>query len=148
MALPISGFELHGVTVLGNVMNEQHLTEQNFILYCAAHYENSQYYTEDFIEDLNRIKYIKKLVTRYIEKDELKERLILNHIIILNNCFGPEALCKILYLKLKNQMMYIKPFLVLLDILPDKIYNVGDDTVIDTNEIPMDDKIVNILRKV
>ena len=129
-------------------MNEK-LTDKNFLLFCATHYDNAQYAsTEDFIEDLNRLKYIKKLITRYIETGELKERLILNHIIILNNCFGPEALCKILYLKLKPQMKYIKPFLLLLNILPDKIMNVGDEILIDTNLIDIDSVIVSKLRKV
>jgi hypothetical protein len=125
------------------------LTDKNFLLYCASHYDNVEYAsTEDFLEDLNRIKYIKKLITRYIEYGELKERLILNHIIILNNCFGPEVLNRVLYLKLKPQMKYIKPFLILLEIMPDKIYNVNDETVIDTNMIEMDLNIVDKLRKV
>ena len=129
-------------------MNE-YLTDKNFLLFCAHHYDNAQYAsTEDFIEDLNRIKYIKKLVTRYVENGDLKERLILNHIIVLNNCFGPEALCKILYLKLNNQMKYVKPFLVLLNIIPDLIYYVGDEKVVDTNLIEMDELIVAKLRKV
>ena len=129
-------------------MNE-YLTDKNFLLFCAHHYDNAQYAsTEDFIEDLNRIKYIKKLVTRYIENGDLKERLILNHIIVLNNCFGPEALCKILYLKLNTQMKYVKPFLVLLNIIPDLIYHVGDEKVVDTNLIEMDELIVAKLRKV
>jgi hypothetical protein len=128
-------------------MNE-FLTEKNFLLYCASRYDSPYHTTEDFYEDLNRIKYIKKLVTRYIEHRELKDRLILNHIIILNNCFGPETLCKILYLKLKPQMKYIKPFLILLNILPDQIYNVGNESVIDTNLIEMDDLIVAKLRNV
>jgi hypothetical protein len=130
-------------------MNNEKLTDKNFLLFCAAHYDNAQYAsTEDFIEDLNRIKYIKKLVTRYVENGDLKERLILNHIIVLNNCFGPEILCKILFLKLKSQMQYIKPFLILLNILPDKVFNVGDELVIDTDLIGMDDLIVSKLRKV
>lgn len=129
-------------------MNEK-LTDHNFLLFCAQHYDNSRYVsTEEFVEDLNRIKYIKKLVTRYVENGDLKERLILNHIIILSNCFGPEALCKILYLKLKPQMKYIKPFLVLLNLLPEKIYNVDDEIIIDTNLIEMDTFIVSKLRKV
>lgn len=130
-------------------MNNEKLNEKNFLLFCAHHYDNSRYVsTEEFVEDLNRIKYIKKLVTRYVENGDLKERLILNHIIVLNNCFGPEILCRILYLKLKPQMKYIKPFLILLNILPDKIYNVGDDIVVDTNLIEMDQLIVDRLRKV
>jgi len=123
------------------------LTEHNFLLFCAKHYDNSGYIsTEEFIEDLNRIKYIKKLITRYVEHGDLKERLILNHIIVLNNCFGAEALCRILYLKLKPQMKYIKPFLVLLNVFPDKIYNVGDENIIDTNLIDMDKTIIDRLR--
>jgi len=123
------------------------LTEHNFLLFCAKHYDNSGYIsTEEFIEDLNRIKYIKKLITRFVEHGDLKERLILNHIIVLNNCFGAEALCRILYLKLKPQMKYIKPFLVLLNVFPDKIYNVGDENIIDTNLIDMDKTIIDRLR--
>ena len=128
-------------------MNNVLLTDHNFLLFCAKHYDNSGYIsTEEFIEDLNRIKYIKKLITRYVEHGDLKERLILNHIIVLNNCFGAEALCKILYLKLKSQMKYIKPFLVLLNVFPDKIYDVGDENIIDTNLIDMDKTIIDRLR--
>jgi hypothetical protein len=129
--------------------SSEKLTSKNYLLFCAAHYDKYQYHsTEEFQEDLKRIKYIRKLITRYIEKGELKERLILNHIIILNNVFGPEALSKILYLKLNDQMYYVKPFLILLNILPEKIYNVNDKEEIDTNLISMDNKIIERLRAV
>jgi len=125
------------------------LNDKNFLIYCASHYDNARYVsTEDFLEDLSRIKYIKKLITRYVEYGELKERLILNHIIVLNNCFGAEVCCKILYFKLKTQMKYIKPFLVLLDILPERLLNVGNEKIVDTNLINMDEEIVARLRKV
>jgi hypothetical protein len=125
------------------------LNDKNFLIYCASHYDNARYIsTEDFFEDLNRIKYIKKLITRYIENGELKERLILNHIIVLNNCFGADVCCKILYFKLKSQMKYIKPFLVLLNILPERLLNVGNEKVVDTDLIDMDQEIVAKLRKV
>ncbi len=129
-------------------MNEK-LTDDNFLLFCASHYDNARYATtEEFLEDINRLKYIKKLITRYTENGDLKERLLLNHIIVLNNCFGPEALCKILYFKLKPQMKYIKPFLLLLEILPNRIHNVGDEEWVDTDLIEMDYTIVSKLRKV
>ena len=130
-------------------MQIEKLDETNFLLYCASHYDNVKYAsTEDFVEDLNRLKYIKKLITRYTEYGELKERLILNHIIVLNNCFGPEVLCRILYLKLRPQMKYIKPFLVLLNIMPERMYNIDDEKIIDTDLIEMDQIIVAKLRKV
>ena len=125
------------------------LNEKNYLVYTARHYLVNQYYTDDeYLEDINRIKYIKKLITRYIENEDLKERLILNHIITLLNCFGSEVLNKILYLKLKPQMKQIKPFLVFLNILSDKIVNVGGEGIVYTDSIPMDTEIINKLRKI
>lgn len=130
-------------------MNIENINEKNFILFCASHYDNYEYSsTEEFFEDIKRIKYIKKLLTRYEQSGDLKERLILNHIIVLNNCFGPEILCKIMFLKFKGKMHLIKPFLLFLNVLPDKVYNVGDDKIIDTVIIPMDQNVINILRKI
>ena len=125
------------------------LTDKNFLIYAAKHYDNPQCHsTEEFLEDLKRIKYIKKLLTRYTENGDLKERLILNHLTILCNLFGPEHLVRILYLKMKPQFMYIKPFLVMLNILPEKIYDVKNENAIDTNLISMDENIIRVLRVV
>jgi hypothetical protein len=125
------------------------LTDKNFLIYAAKHYDNPQCHsTEEFLEDLKRIKYIKKLLTRYTENGDLKERLILNHLTILCNLFGPEHLVRILYLKMKPQFMYIKPFLVMLNILPEKIYDVKNENVIDTDLISMDENIIKVLRAV
>jgi hypothetical protein len=128
--------------------NMEKLTDENFLIYAAKHYDNPQCQTtEEFIEDLKRIKYIKKLLTRYVENHDLKDRLILNHLIVLNNLFGAEHLCRILYLKMKNQFSYVKPFLVLLNVLPDKLYNIKNENVIDMNIISMDEQIIKVLRK-
>ena len=125
------------------------LTNENFLIYAAKHYDNAQCHsTEEFIDDLKRIKYIKKLITKYVESGELKDRLILNHLIILNNVFGAVHLPRILFLKMNKQFMYIKPFLILLNVLPDKLYNVGDVDVIDIDTIPMDENIVEKLRAI
>ncbi len=128
----------------------ERIDDSNFLLFCAKYYDNAQCHdTEEFYEDLRRIKYIKKLITRYVVTGDLKERLILNHLIILQNVFGPAILCKIIFLKMPNQLKYIKPFLVMLNILPDKVYNVGKEgrTYI-TDEIEMDPVIINALRKI
>lgn len=126
------------------------LDDSNFLLYCAKHYDNPHCHdTEEFYEDLRRIKYIKKLITRYIITGELKERLILNHFIILNNVFGPIHLTRIIFLKMEKQLKYVKPFLVLLNILPEKVYNIGKEgKFFVTDEIEMDQKIIEALRKI
>jgi hypothetical protein len=125
----------------------ENLTDDNFLIYCAKHYDNPQCHsTEEFMEDLKRIKYIKKLITRYVENGDLKERLILNHLTILYNVFGAEHLCRILYLKMKLQYSFIKPFLIMLNIMPERLLNIKDEKIIDTNIIPMDENIVKILR--
>ena len=128
-------------------MND-HLSDDNFLIYCAKVYDNpTMHSTEEFMEDLDRIKYIKKLLTRYTETGELRERLILNHIITLHNCFGLH-LCKILFLKMEKQFHMVKPFLILINALPKKIYNVGKYTVVDTDDFALDLVIVKTLRDI
>lgn len=126
------------------------LNDDNYFLYCAKHYDNPQCHdSEEFYEDLRRIKYIKKLITRYVITGDLKERLILNHLIILSNVFPPPHLAKILILKMGKQMKYVKPFLLLLNILPEKVYNVGrEGSIFVTDEIEMDQTIIEALRKI
>jgi len=123
------------------------LTHQNFFLFCAKFYDNPHCTSsEEFINDIRRIKHIKKLCTRYEKTGELKTRLILNHIIILNNVFGPEATCKILILKMGNYLKYIKPFLVLLNIMPLVVYDIEEKGPKYTDDIPLDQRIVDELR--
>jgi hypothetical protein len=124
------------------------LNHDNFLLYCAKCYDASLCSsTEEFIEDLHRVKYIKKLLTRYAKTGELKERLILNHLIILNNVFGAQALPRILFLKMPDHMKFLKPFLIMLGICPDKIKNVGKEgQLCIVDEIAMDPAIIQALR--
>jgi hypothetical protein len=123
------------------------ITKDNFVLICAKHYNSRQLSsTEEFLEDLKRVSYIRKLITRYNQTGELKERLILNHIIILNNVFGPEFTTKVLYFKMKDVFDQIKPFLVLLNTLPDRI--TINSNIIYTAEIGMDPRIIEALRKI
>lgn len=116
------------------------LTEDNLFLYAAKHYYNPQFSDiEEFNEDLKRFKYIKRLVNRYLENDELAERLILNHLIVVFNSFGIEAGLKILELKLDDKHWpVIKPFLVFLRYIENSQYT----------GIVMDPTVVEVLRKV
>lgn len=126
----------------------ENLTDENFLIEAARHYKNKQCQsTKEFLDDLNRLKYIKKLITRYNKKKEIDERLILNHIIILNNVFGNVFLSRIIFLKLFPQIIFIKPFLLYLNILPDKVYSINSKDY-DTIPIEMDWEIVEKLRQI
>jgi hypothetical protein len=105
-------------------VNEK-LDETNFLLYAARHYENPQCYdTIEFYDDLKRIKYIRRLFNIYQESGELKERLILNHIIILYNVFGVIPATRMLFFKLFEHKEQLKPFLVFLNFMPLSIINI------------------------
>lgn len=131
-----------------NILHDN-LNKRNFLIYAARNYDNPTCHsTDEFMEDLRRIKYLKKLITRYISTGELKERLILNHVIILSNVFKPEPLCRLLWLRLGTQFKYLKPFLIKIGVLTDFILNVDEDKKIETDNIPMDWTIVETLRKI
>ena len=106
-------------------MNEK-LDDTNFMLYAARNYNNPQCYdTLEFYDDLKRFKYIKRLFNIYLETGELRERLILNHIIILYNVFGVIPATRMLFFKLFDYKELLKPFLELLNFMPLKIINIG-----------------------
>ena len=90
------------------------LDESNFLLYAARNYYSPRCIdAEEFYDDLNRFKYIKRLVNRYKNGGDLGERLILNHITVLMNVFGYEAGLKMLEYKIGlDEWPIIKPFLV------------------------------------
>lgn len=111
-----------------------------FIEYAMEHYKNpSCSGKEEFDEDMNRIKYVKRLFGRYFSTGELKERLILNHIIIFYNVFEMEAATKMIFYRMEDKFKpLVKTFLVYLNYLPD------DETYV---RVPMDTKVIQILRR-
>jgi hypothetical protein len=124
------------------------LTEDTFELIAAKSYDNpSCCDIEEFHDDLARFRYVKRLFTKYQQSGEIKERLVLNHMIVLYNLFGSEC-TRMLFFKLEGQWQFLKPFLVYLNRLPDKMFGVGKHDVLDTIEIPMDPTIVNLLRRI
>ncbi len=125
------------------------VNEDNFVLFAAKHYNNPQCYdTEEFYDDLNRFKYIKRLFNRFEQTGELKERLILNHILILYNIFGSAATL-MLFVKLKGHYPLLKPFLVLINRMPDRILGVEtSDNIIYNSDIAMNQQVIEALRKI
>ena len=125
------------------------LTEENFIMYAMKYYDNPYCKgMNEFMDDIKRFKYIKRLLGKYHGGKGLKERLILNHIIVLNNLFGVEAATKMLFFKTEERFWpQLKTFLVFLNYMPEKVILSSTRVITDT-DIEVDSKIANILRKV
>lgn len=122
------------------------VNNENVYLYAVKCYDKPNAIMSEFEEDYKRFKYIKRLVNRYRIKRDNKERLILNHIIILQNVFGVEATVKILFLKThKNDYPVIKTFLVFLNYMPDEINTINGKKII-SSDISLDWELVNSLR--
>jgi len=83
----------------------ENLTDENFQLFAMKSYENPQC-TDllEFHDDLKRIRYIKRLFKKYRETGDLKERLILNHFLVLYNMFEARGMTRILFLKLEEHL--------------------------------------------
>ncbi len=125
------------------------LNEKNFLLYAMKEYNNPQCTDiEEFNDDLKKIKYIKRLLNQYVSEGVLKERLLLNHIIIFYNVFPPAAATRILFFKIEEKFWPIlKPFLFYLKLMPeDRIESIMGKEI-RTNEILMDQGVIDSLRK-
>lgn len=116
------------------------LNDDNLVIFAAQNYYSPLGIdAEEFHEDLKRLKYVKRLLNRYIESERLSERLILNHLIVIFNVFGIPASLKILEFKMDdNQWKVMKPFLVFLK------YIRNDEYV----NIIMDKNVIEALRKI
>lgn len=122
------------------------LNDTNFMLYAAKAYDvKKSSGADEFYEDLKRFQYLKRLFKRYEEADDLKIRLILNHVIVLYNCFGLEA-TNMLFFKLKEYHPQLKPFVLFLNYMPEVINY--EETVVLNSDIPLDQNIVRELRNI
>lgn len=102
------------------------LIEDNFMMYAMKAYDKPNCIMSEFEEDLKRLKYIKRLIKRYKATGNLKERLILNHIIILSNVFGVEPTVRMLFYKIdRDDYEILKTFLTFLNFMPKVILGIN-----------------------
>jgi len=122
------------------------LDDETFLMFAMKAYDSPTCIPSEFDEDLKRIKYVKRLIKRYKTTGELKERLILNHLIILSNVFGTKNTVRMLFLKIdKEDYAILKTFLLFLDYLPDIVYGVNGDNI-NTRTIAVDLFVGRILK--
>jgi len=125
------------------------LNEKNYLHFAMKFYDNRQCTSvEEFNEDLNKIKYVKRLFNRFLETGELRTILILNHLIVIYNVFENEAATRMLFFRVEKKFYSIlKPFLIFLNRLPEKVNGIdGED--IQTNHIPLNETTIKELRKI
>lgn len=126
------------------------LNENNFSLFAAKYYNNPNC-TDilEFHDDLNRIKYVKRLLKGYAESGELKERLVLNHLITLYNVFDPHACTKMLVFKLPEHVSVLKSFLSYLGVWQERITELGpDNEVINSKDVELDSYAESVLANI
>ena len=115
------------------------LTKDNIMIYAIKHYHNpSCEGINEFYDDMKRFKYIKRLFRKYQDSGVLKERLLLNHVIVLSNLFGAEACVTLLLFKIQREYWStLKSFLLFLNII-------RDDELKDVRE---NNRVLEILRE-
>ena len=109
-------------------------------MYAIKHYENPQCEGEkEFHDDMKRFKYIKRLFKKFTLNGQLKERLLLNHIIVLRNLFGTEACVTLLLFKTQKEYLgVLKSFLIFLNMIKED----------ELTEIESDDYVLKILKEI
>ena len=109
------------------------LTAANVNMFAIKHYDNPHCESEaEFNDDMKRFKYIKRLLRKYYETGVLKERLLLNHVIVLNNLFGPDACITLLLFKIQKEYWgAMKALLLYLNLLrPKELETIETDTFV------------------
>lgn len=124
----------------------ENLDDDNYLLYAAKVYDKPNAVISEFEEDLSRILYIKRLLTKYYSTKVLKDKLMMNHIVVLYNVFGIEAATRLLFFKLEEKdYETIVPFLIYLNFLPKTVKGIkGIDIFTDT--IKLNPEVIQCLR--
>lgn len=124
------------------------LNENNFLIFAMKAYSTPNCVLSEFEDDIKRIKYIKRLIRKYKTSGILKERLILNHIIVLSNVFGTEASVRMLFYRVDvKDFDVLKTFLLYLNYMPTVVRGIkGRD--IHSGDITIDIEVARQLKTI
>lgn len=124
------------------------LNSDNVMLFAVKAYDKPNCIMSEFKDDMKRFNYLKRLFKRYRSLGEIRERLVLNHLVVLCNVFTPEIATRLLFYKMaKEDYSVLKTYLTFLNVMPNYVRGIkGKDIV--SSEIPLDNTIVNLLRTI
>ena len=124
------------------------LNDDNIMMYAMKAYDKPNCIMSEFNEDMKRFNYLKRLFRRYRKLGELRERLVLNHLVVLNNVFGSEVSARLLfYMMAKDDHSALKTYLLFLSTMPEKIRGIRGNDIL-SSDIPVDMTIADELRKI
>ena len=127
-------------------MSFDDLTNDNILLYAAKAYDKPNCIMSEFKEDMKRFNYLKRLFKRYRKVGEVREQLVLNHLVVICNVFGPEVATRILFFKMsKDDFPALKTYLLFLSCMPERVKGIKGQYLI-SSEILVDMTIAEILR--
>ena len=128
-------------------MSFDDLTNDNILIYAVKAYDKPNCIMSEFKEDMKRFNYLKRLFKRYRKVGELREQLVLNHLVVICNVFGPEVATRILFFKMaKDDFPALKTYLLFLSCMPERVMGIKGHNII-SSEIPVDMTIADVLRK-
>lgn len=124
------------------------LNNDNVMIYAVKAYDKPNCIMSEFKDDMKRFNYLKRLFKRYRSLGEIRERLVINHLVVLCNVFTPEVATRLLFYKMaKEDYSVLKTYLTFLNVMPNYVRGIkGKDIV--SSEIPLDTTIVNLLRTI
>ena len=129
-------------------MSFDELCSENVMLYAIKVYDKPNCIMSEFKDDMKRFNYLKRLFYRHRKTGEIKERLILNHIVVLCNVFGPEAATRLLFYKIeKEDYSALKTYLIFLSCMPDVVRGIKSKDIV-SSEIPVNTNVANALRTI
>ena len=127
-------------------MSFDDLTNENIMMYAVKAYDKPNCVMSEFKDDMKKFNYLKRLFKRYRKLGEVKEQLVLNHIVVLYNVFGAEVVTRLLFFKVaKDDYSALKTYLLFLSCMPEKVKGIKGHDII-SSDIPVDMTIAEILR--
>ena len=129
-------------------MSFDDLNNDNIMIFAMKVYDKPNCIMSEFKEDMKRFNYLKRLFRRYSKVGEMRERLVLNHLVVLYNVFGVEAATRLLFFKMaKSDYSALKTYLLFLSCMPDVVRGIKGQDII-SSEISVDMGIAEILREI